>query len=71
MIGGADPLVRTGPPVPFFGYEINLIWMPASRPGGRLRTRGSAPLKPYPWPKCISQPKPTSVAMKQPNTYNP
>jgi putative membrane protein len=22
--------------------EINLIWLPASRPGGRLRTRGSA-----------------------------
>src|SRR5580700_10944344 len=26
-----------------FANELNLIWLPASRPGGRLRTGGSAP----------------------------
>ena len=25
----------------------------------------------YPWPKCITQPRPMSAARKQPNTYSP
>ena len=41
--GGADPLVRAVPLDPLFPSEINWIWLPASRPGGRLRTGGAAP----------------------------
>jgi urea carboxylase len=38
--GGADPLVRSGPPGPAFAAPGET---PTARPGGRLRTRGSAP----------------------------
>src|ERR1039458_7476718 len=51
--GGADPLVRAGPPGPASRHPSPLPPWEASRRGRRLRTRGSAP--PF-WESYMSSP---------------
>src|ERR1035437_5431406 len=41
--GGAEPLVRPGSPWPRSSFAVRSVRISPGRPGGRPRTRGSAP----------------------------